>query len=171
MDAEVKRKVADDQDVFMELPRLLNQVAPVGPRLDAHEADGTVELTAEVPGVPESGIEISLDGKILTIRVDKEDRNEGKRVHFSERWFGQFERSIQLPFEPEPDRVQASVENGVLTISFPRVDADRTRHIEIRGARPEVQEEERPAFGTDWPERERAQEVPLTLDVQATRLR
>ena len=172
MVSQVKPRVADDQDVFLELARKMNHARSVGPAIDAHEVDGLIQMTAEVPGVPESAIDVCLDGDILTINVEKGDQNKGKRVHFSERSYGQFTRSIQLPFAPDPDSVEASVRDGLLTILFPRVDRERARHIAIGGVRPEEpeEEEEQTPYVSEWADMTPNSQEPVTLDVKATRL-
>lgn len=165
MDSQVKTQVAGDLDAFLELPRKMTRGGRASPRMDGHEADGMIEMIAEVPGVPESAIEVTLDGDVLTIGIEKGNQNEGKRVHFAERVFGRFKRSIQLPFAPDPDRVEAALQDGLLTIRFPRVDRDQSRRITICGARPEAQGER--AIGSGWPERATPNK-PLTLDVKAS---
>jgi HSP20 family protein len=164
MDSRVKGPAAGDKESFLELPRPLTHVGRPAPRLEILEANGRIELTAEIPGVPKDAVEVILDGDILTISVDKRNPNEGKSVHVSERPYGRFERSIQLPFTPAADSVQASVENGVLVLSFPRADRQRTHKIAIRGARPE---REAGAIGSSWREKPAAAAEPLTLDVKA----
>jgi HSP20 family protein len=155
----------DEHGAFLELPRKLTHMGRAAPRMDAHEFDGTIELTAEVPGVPESAIELSLDGNILTIAVDKRDLNEGRQLHFSERSFGRFKRSIQLPFAPDPEKVEAVLADGLLSVRFPRVDAQRSRPIAVRRARSE--QSERSAIGSDWSDKPAPAEDPLTLTVKA----
>ena len=164
MDSRAKARDAGDKDSFLELPRPLTHVGRPAPRLEILEANGRIELTAEISGVPNDAVEVSLDGDILTISVDKRNPNEGKRVHFSERPYGRFTRSIQLPFAPAPDSVQASVDNGLLMLSFPRADRQQTHRIAIRGARAE---READAIGSSWREKPSASPEPLTLDVKA----
>jgi HSP20 family protein len=158
---KITAAAADEQDAFLELPRKLDEKGRSAFALEAHETDNVVELTAELPGVQESDIEASLEGNILTISVEKRGQSEGKRTHFSERSYGRFERSIQLPFAPDADSVTAEVENGVLLVRFPRVETERTRRIAIRGAHSGTDHERR-AIGATW-EREPAPEMPLTL--------
>lgn len=156
------RSQPEEENTFLELPHELNQNSDEKgggksirtPRLDVFEGDGVIEMTAELPGVPEGDIDVRLDGDILTISGEKRDRHEGKKVYFAERSYGKFQRSIQLPFAPEPDRMEASSENGVLTISFPRVEPDQTHRIPVRGAKRENQQGsgrgDRKAIGRQW---------------------
>ncbi len=167
MDTQLKNAGTDTQEeAFLELPRHLNNVGRPTPRIDAHEDNGIVELIAEVPGVPENAIDISLEVDVLTIRVDKRDRNEGKRRHFSERAFGSFRRSIKLPFAPNPDTINASVEDGLLMIRFPRVKAHEPHQIAVRRSQSAMGE--RSAIGSNWADQTAASEEPLILTVKAS---
>jgi HSP20 family protein len=156
------RSPRGEEDTFLELPHELNQTSGdegggkfmATPRLDVYESDRVIEMTAELPGVAEGDIEVSVEGDILTIRGDKRDQHEGKKVHFAERSYGGFQRSIQLPFAPDPDRMEASSENGVLSIRFPRVEPERTHRIPIGGTAGADKQEggrgSRRAIGRRW---------------------
>lgn len=165
MDSQVKTLPAADKNAFRELPRSMSNGGRPFPRIDAFEVDGMIEMVAEVPGVPESAINIMIEGDKLTIEVDKAQKNEGKRVHFAERLSGRFQRSMELPFAPEPAKMRAALQNGLLTIRFPRVEQGRVQKIAI-GAAPAEARSERSALGANWPDRPVASE-PLTLDVRA----
>ena len=168
MVSQVKTQAAaGEQDAFLELPRKMVHAGRAAPRLDAVEADGMIEMIAEVPGVPDSAISITLDGDVLTIEVDKDNPNAGKRTHFNERLFGHFRRSIQLPFAPDPEKFEAALQDGLLTIRFPRVERGRSHKIEVRAARPDAARS-RGAIGSGWSDRAAAAAEPLTLDVKAT---
>ena len=167
MVSQVKTQAVGEQDEFLELPRSMTHAGGPAPRIDAFEVDGLVEMIAEVPGVPESAIDVTLEGDILTIEVDKgNNNNQANRVHFSERVFGRFRRSIQMPFAPDPAKVHAALHNGLLTIRFPRVEQNKTHRIAVRGA-PEPRGQ-RSAIGSDWSERPGTPTEPLTLDIKAT---
>lgn len=155
------RSPREEEDTFLELPHELNQTSEGGgarptltPRLDVYEGDRVIEMTAELPGVAEDDIELNLEGDILTIGGEKRDEHQGKKVFFTERQYGTFMRSIQLPFAPDPDRLEASSENGVLTIRFPRVEPERSHRIPIRGTKEADQQEggksSRKAIGGRW---------------------
>ena len=104
------------------------------PRIDVHEEGGRLEVTAELPGVQQKDIELRLEDDMLTIRGEKRNERQDRRAHITERSYGSFERSIQLPFAPDPDQVRADFKDGVLTVSVPRQnEQDRSRRIEIGG--------------------------------------
>lgn len=167
MVSQFKAQAAGEQDAFLELPRKMSRGGRSAPRIDAFEADGMIEMIAEVPGVPQSAIDVSLDGDILTIEVDKANDKEGKRALFTERVMGRFRRSIQMPFAPDPAKVEAALQDGLLTIRFPRVEQGRMHRIAVRGAHPEAKGQGS-AIGSSWPERAETPAEPMILDVKAT---
>ena len=106
------------------------------PRMEARETDNEIRVTAELPGVSEKDIDVSLDDDLLTIRAEKrmERREEGENTHFTERAFGTFQRSLRLPFRTEPEQVRANFESGVLTVTIPKTKAAETaRKIRVQG--------------------------------------
>jgi HSP20 family protein len=120
---------------FAHLQREVNRILGVGdggssggalldaaPRVEVRESDRELTIRAELPGVKEEDIEIELVDDVLTIRGEKkmEKEEENENVHIMERAYGSFARSIRLPFEVKPEQVQASFENGVLTIRMPK---------------------------------------------------
>lgn len=113
----------------------------LAPRVDIAEDDKAVTLTAELPGVKEADIEVSLVGDQLSIKGEKRsehDENkdmEGRTVHRMERSYGAFQRTLTLPYQIDPAQVSAQFRDGVLTISLPKppdaVAQKQGRKIEI----------------------------------------
>jgi HSP20 family protein len=94
----------------------------VTPSLDMHESDNQVMLTAELPGVDEKDIDISVSDDMLTISGEKKhefERKEGDRYR-SERSYGKFARSVSLPFKIDADKVEAKFDRGVLKLTIPK---------------------------------------------------
>ncbi len=107
----------------------------IAPHTDVSETDKEIRIQAELPGVSENDLELSLDDDLLTIRAEKKQQRKEERegVHISERSFGTFQRSIRLPFRANPDQVQARFENGVLHVTVPKAQPqERTRRIQIQ---------------------------------------
>jgi HSP20 family protein len=106
------------------------------PPTDIFEDDKAVKIVAEMPGVRSEDVKLSLENNLLTIRGEKrqeaEERNE--RVHRYERSFGSFERSFALPRTVDPDQIQATYENGVLTVTLPKIERARPREIPVQAA-------------------------------------
>jgi HSP20 family protein len=106
------------------------------PSLDVHEEGNELRLTAELPGVKPSDVDVRLDGDMLTISGEKKsetDQTQQGNYHVMERSYGRFSRSVQLPFRPDPDQVRADFDNGVLKIRLQRDARQQTsRRIEVR---------------------------------------
>ncbi|MTJ83018.1 MAG: Hsp20/alpha crystallin family protein [Telmatospirillum sp.] len=86
------------------------------PRLDVVDNGRAIEVTAELPGLDEKDIEITLQDGFLTLKGEKKSSVEGRQ--YSERWHGRFQRSLQLGSDIDPDRVSAGFHNGLLTITL-----------------------------------------------------
>ena len=92
------------------------------PAVDVCERDKEFEITAELPGMDSSNIDVKLANGVLTIKGEKKEEKEEKEKDYfiSERRFGSFQRSFELPEGIDEDKVQASFEKGVLTIKLPK---------------------------------------------------
>ena len=106
------------------------------PEADVVETENHIQVLLELPGMKPEDIELSLENNVLTVSGEKqEERNEGdetRTYHLSERRWGRFSRSFVLPREVDPDKIEARFENGVLTITVPKTEKARRRRIEIR---------------------------------------
>lgn len=92
------------------------------PSVDISETEDEVQVAAELPGMTEKDVEVSLDDDLLTIKGEKKAEHEEKKrnYHLVERSFGQFQRSIPLPSGVDRSKVKARFRNGVLTVSLPK---------------------------------------------------
>jgi HSP20 family protein len=105
------------------------------PPVDVFEDQDSVKIVAEIPGVDFDDLSVSIENNVLTLRGEKQQAREdtANRVHRYERSYGIFERSFVLPATVDPDRIEATLDNGVLTISVPKAEKARPRQIEVRG--------------------------------------
>ena len=111
-----------------------SQGSMMAPRIDIHEAGDDLEITAELPGVAPNDVDLRIEGDLLTIRGEKRRERKDEQAHVVERSYGAFSRSIQLPFQPDPDQVRADFEHGVLKVKVPRQgQQEKSRRIEIGG--------------------------------------
>ncbi len=106
------------------------------PRVDLSESDKELKVIAELPGLDENDIEVSLAHNMLTISGEKkaETEDKGKNYYHLERSYGAFQRSIPLPSEVEADKVKADFKKGVLSITLPKTPEaqKRTKKIAIK---------------------------------------
>jgi HSP20 family protein len=94
----------------------------VSPRIDISETDTELKIEAELPGIDEKDVEVVLGHGRLTIKGEKKQQKEEKKkdYHMVERSYGSFARSIGLPFEADPNQVEAAFAKGVLTVTVPK---------------------------------------------------
>lgn len=106
------------------------------PDVDVSETDKEIRVCADLPGVSDSDVHVELNEDVLNIRADrrqerKEDRED---FHVTERSYGTFQRSLRLPSSIDADKVEASFENGVLTVIIPKTEeSQRSRRIAVLG--------------------------------------
>jgi HSP20 family protein len=89
------------------------------PELDARESTDAITVEAELPGVDEKDVTVTLANGILTIKGEKKQEKEekGESYHLTERSFGSFERSIRLPDTIDDAKVEAKFDKGVLKVT------------------------------------------------------
>lgn len=93
------------------------------PAVDISESERAFRITAELPGMDERNIEVKLAGGVLTIKGEKPEETEEKEkdYYLSERRYGSFQRSFQLPEGVDADKIEASFKKGVLTVTLPKM--------------------------------------------------
>jgi HSP20 family protein len=96
--------------------------AAFNPRVDVSETDKEIKVSAELPGMDDKDIDVSLTRDTLTIKGEKKEEKEEKEKDYYrvERSYGSFTRSIPLPVEVDTDKVQATFRKGVLEITLPK---------------------------------------------------
>lgn len=106
------------------------------PKLDVNESSDAITVRMEVPGVSSKNVDVSLRDNMLTIsgHKDASSEEEGKDFYISEREFGSFRRSIELPSGCDADRVTASQDNGVLTVKVGRAKEAAPKRIAVKTA-------------------------------------
>ncbi len=92
------------------------------PRMDVYEKDNNLVVKAELPGIRKEDVAVELDEGDLVIRGESKGESEVKEENFyrMERTFGSFYRRLPLPFEAQPDRVEATFADGILEVRVPR---------------------------------------------------
>ena len=107
-------------------------------QVDVAETEKAIEVKADLPGVSEKDIDVSLDGDMLTIKAEKKSDKEEKTkdYHLVERSYGTFERSMMLPFKADATKIDAKFEKGVLklTVQKPAEAQTKMQKIEVKAA-------------------------------------
>lgn len=106
------------------------------PVVDVFERPEALRIVAEIPGVKPADVHISVEGNLLTIRGTKEQLAEekGEKVHRYERTYGAFERSFTLPATVDAAGIKATHEDGLLTVTLPKVEKAKPREIKVEAS-------------------------------------
>lgn len=106
----------------------------LAPASDASSDDAAYRITMELPGVEQKDIDVSVQDGIVTIKGEKSDSREekGDTWFFSERQFGSFSRSFRLPADARGDKIEASLKDGVLSLSVPRSTPDTPKAQKVQ---------------------------------------
>ena len=94
----------------------------VTPAIDIVEKGNAFEVTAELPGLDVKNVDLQLSDGVLTIKGEKQEEKEEKTKdrYVSERRYGSFRRSLQVPTSVDANKIEASFKNGVLTVTLPK---------------------------------------------------
>jgi HSP20 family protein len=135
-------------DPFRDMRRLQSEVnrlfqsaagasgAESFPAMNIYASQEGVALTAELPGVAREDLEISVHRDTVTLKGERKEP-EGEEIrgfHRRERGRGRFVRTISLPFQIDPERVGANLENGVLRLSLQRPESDKPKTITVNAS-------------------------------------
>jgi len=107
-----------------------DRIAPV----DVREEDDHIVVSASIPGVRPEDIRVTTEDGLLTISAESHDEGEDKKGGYlvRERRSGEFSRSFRLPDVVDEEGAEAAYEYGVLTVSFPKQEAKRSKQLEVK---------------------------------------
>lgn len=116
--------------------RLNDSYAPGYPAVNLWTAEDEIVLTAELPGLDPSKIDIAVQDDVVTISGTRavEDVPEGAIIHHRERGYGEFSRSFRLPFRIDAGSVDARYANGILEVKLVKAPEDRPHKIQVLSA-------------------------------------
>jgi len=106
------------------------------PAVNVWDAQASLKVELEVPGVKSEQVNISVAGGELSVTVERpEVRQEGVTYHRRERPVGSFTRMLRLPADVDAAKVEAKLTDGVLTITLPKAESAKPRKIEVKASR------------------------------------
>mgnify|MGYP003694072325 CR=1 FL=1 len=103
------------------------------PAVDMYETKDDLVVTAELPGVNEKEVQLSITGDVLSLRGERTPESGHQPGEFppGERWYGRFERHLSLPISVQADKVKATYRDGVLTVTLPKAEEIKPKSIKI----------------------------------------
>jgi HSP20 family protein len=104
------------------------------PSIDLFEDKESITVKAEVPGMKKEDIDVSLEDRTLSICGERrEEKEEGKgTTHRSERFYGKFYRSVELPSAVDQGKIKASYKDGILTVTMPKSEEAKRKQIDVQ---------------------------------------
>ena len=106
------------------------------PQVDVSESAEDFKVKAELPGIAEKDVEVTITDDILTLKGEKKSEREDKRENYylSERSFGSFSRSLRLPEAVDQNKITAAFDKGVLTVVLPKSEPakSKSKKIEVK---------------------------------------
>jgi HSP20 family protein len=116
-----------------ELARTSQWLSGWSPVLDLYEDKDNLFVKMDLPGMKREEIEVSLHEGSLSISGERksEQKHEAAEVYRAERFFGRFQRTVTLPTPVAADKVKAEYKDGILTITLPKTEEAKPKHIDV----------------------------------------
>ena len=114
------------------------------PHTDIYEEKGQLVMKTELPGIDKKDLNVTLEGDRLTIKAEKkEEVKEAATHHTRERYYGQYFRSVTLPYPVKEGEISATFDKGVLELRLPKAEEVKARKIEIKAELPQGETKKR----------------------------
>jgi HSP20 family protein len=117
-------------------PRVTGEAHEWEPAVDMIDRKDEIVLRADLPGLEQKDISVSVEGGVLSIRGERQEQREEKEedYYYSERWTGGFYRALTLPPGVDADKIKATFKNGVLEVHIPKTKQASGKRVEIQAA-------------------------------------
>jgi HSP20 family protein len=102
--------------------------------IDVYQTENEVVIKSTIAGVKTEDLDVSINNDMITIKGERRNEEEvgPENYYYQECYWGPFSRSVVLPVDILPDKVEASLKNGILTIRLPKADVTKTKRIQVR---------------------------------------
>ena len=102
------------------------------PVVDILETNNEFVLKVELPGVEKDDVQVAIDNHILTVKGEKKNDDQEKKIHRTECRYGSFVRHFTLPQDVDVDKVEATCKNGVLSLTLTKMEQAKPKQIEVK---------------------------------------
>ena len=103
--------------------------------IDVYQTDNEIVIKSTIAGVKPEDLDVSINNDMVTVKGERKNEEEVSHgnYYYQECYWGGFSRSVLLPVDVIPDKADASLKNGILTIRLPKADTTKTKKIQVRG--------------------------------------
>lgn len=103
--------------------------------IDVYQTDEDIIIKSTIAGVKPEDLDVSINNDMLTIKGERkfEDEVDEENFYYQECYWGGFSRSVVLPVDVIPEKIEASLKNGILVIKLPKASTNKTKRIKVRG--------------------------------------
>ncbi|TSD00768.1 MAG: hypothetical protein Athens071425_571 [Parcubacteria group bacterium Athens0714_25] len=103
--------------------------------IDVYQTDSDIVIKSTIAGVKPEDLEVSINNDMVTIKGERKTEEEitEENYYYQECYWGSFSRSVVLPVDVLPDKSEASLKNGILTIKLPKAATNQIKKIQVRG--------------------------------------
>lgn len=114
------------------------------PKTEMYEEKGNLVIKTEMPGIKKEDVDISLEDDILTLKAERKEEEVTEETDYYAREvrYGQYRRSVWLPFRVDSDKIAATLEDGVLEVKLPKAEELKVKKIEVKSQLPETEHKE-----------------------------
>jgi len=103
--------------------------------IDVYQTENDIVIKSTIAGVKPEDLDVSINNDMVTVKGERKNEEivENGNYYYQECYWGSFSRSVLLPVDVIPEKADASLKNGILTIRLPKADTTKTKKIQVRG--------------------------------------
>jgi HSP20 family protein len=103
--------------------------------IDVYQTENDIVIKSTIAGVKPEDLDVSINNDMVTVKGERKNEEivESGNYYYQECYWGSFSRSVLLPVDVIPEKADAALKNGILTIRLPKADTTRTKKIQVRG--------------------------------------
>lgn len=103
--------------------------------IDVYQTENDIVIKSTIAGVKPEDLDVSINNDMVTVKGERKNEEvvENGNYYYQECYWGSFARTVLLPVDVLPEKADASLKNGILTIRLPKADTTKTKKIQVRG--------------------------------------
>lgn len=103
--------------------------------IDVYQTENDIVIKSTIAGVKPEDLDVSINNDMVTVKGERKNEEvvENGNYYYQECYWGSFSRTVLLPVDVIPEKADAALKNGILTIRLPKADTTKTKKIQVRG--------------------------------------